>query len=253
MQHGVTSAMLSLKNRKGDSNMKKNAGILFILLVLLFSSSVAMADDTKGIYVGILGGYVLPDDASANFTTVGIPTYQYDATMKNGYLLGAKVGWLTPFTKRILAVELEYNYLHSNFDTAKNILGPITSDLEGKVNMHAMMLNLLARFPLGIFHPYVGAGAGYALVDVDDHLVSMGGSPVFILGGGSQKVFAYQLMAGFDVDVTKNVIVNVAYKYIAPQKVSYDSNINGVAPPGIYNEEMNFKFQAITMGISYMF
>ncbi len=149
---------------------------------------------------------------------------------------------------------MEYNYLHNNFDTAKSLLSPgLTSDLEGKVNTHLFMLNLLARFPLGIFHPYVGAGAGYAMVDVDDHGVFMSGSNVFTLGGGSQNVFAYQLMAGFDVDVTKNIIVNVAYKYIEPQKISYDSNLNGAAPPGIYQEDMKFKFQVITMGVSYLF
>ncbi len=41
--------------------MKKFTSVMFILLVLLFFSSVAMAQDTKGIYVGILGGYVIPN------------------------------------------------------------------------------------------------------------------------------------------------------------------------------------------------
>jgi len=233
--------------------MKKLTSIMFILLFLLFCSSAVMAQDTKGIYVGILGGYVIPNDASAEFTVVGNPLYQYDATMKNGYLLGAKVGWLTPFTKRILAIELEYNYLHNNFDLAKNILGPLNYDLEGKVNMNALMLNVLARYPNGIFHPYIGAGAGYANVDVDDHVVSISGSPVFILGGGNQNVFVYQVMAGFDVDVTKNIIVSVGYKYIEPQKISYDSNIDGAAPPGIYHEDLKLKLHTIILGVAYLF
>ncbi len=141
--------------------MKKFTSVMFILLVLLFFSSVAMAQDTKGIYVGILGGYVIPNDATANVTEAGNPHIpQYDASMKNGYLLGAKVGWLTPFTNRIMAVELEYNYLHSTFDQAKNFEGaPFAFNIDGKVNMNLFMLNLLARYPNGIFHPYIGAGA----------------------------------------------------------------------------------------------
>jgi opacity protein-like surface antigen len=233
--------------------MKKLTTIMFILLVLLFCSSVVMAQDTKGIYVGILGGYVIPNDAPENFTVVGNPLYQYDASMKNGYLLGAKVGWLTPFTKRIMAIEFEYNHLQDNFDTAKNFAGSgIAYDLEGRVSMDLLMLNILARYPNGIFHPYIGAGAGYAMINVDDHTLSIGGSPTLVQSGGSQNVFAFQLMAGFDVDVTKNIIVSVAYKYIEPQKISYDSSING-SGFGFYQEEMTFKFHAITLGISYLF
>ncbi|MGD0021218.1 MAG: outer membrane beta-barrel protein [Smithellaceae bacterium] len=234
--------------------MKKFTSVIFILLVLLFSSSTVMAQDTKGIYVGILGGYVIPSDASTDITEVGSPSIiQYDASMKNGYLLGAKVGWLTPFTNRIMAVEMEYNYLHSTFDQAKGFMNaPVSFNIDGKVSMNLFMLNLLARYPNGIFHPYIGAGAGYAMIDVDDQALTEGGLPFFIIGGGSQGVFAYQLMAGFDVDVTKNIIVSVAYKYIAPQKVSYDTVIDN-SPPGLLTQDVTFKFQAITLGVSYLF
>ncbi len=120
--------------------------------------------------------------------------------------------------------------------------------------MNLFMLNVLARYPNGIFHPYIGAGAGYAMIDVDDQTISVGGNPISIIGGGSQGVFAYQLMAGFDVDVTKNIIVSVAYKYIAPQKISYDSNISiDGSPAEPVTQDMNFTFQAITLGISYLF
>ncbi len=53
--------------------MKKLTSIMFILLVLLFCSSAVMAQDTKGIYVGILGGYVIPNDASAELHGRGKP------------------------------------------------------------------------------------------------------------------------------------------------------------------------------------
>ncbi|MGD0021846.1 MAG: hypothetical protein ABSC54_06030 [Smithellaceae bacterium] len=96
------------------------------------------------------------------------------------------------------------------------------------------------------------AGAGYAMIDVDDQTVSVGGVPFFIIGGGSQGVFAYQLMAGIDADLTKNIIVNVAYKYIAPQKVSYDTTFEN-SPPGFLGQDVTFKFQAITLGVSYLF
>ncbi len=97
-----------------------------------------------------------------------------------------------------------------------------------------------------------GASAGYALIYGDDQTLSDGGFPAVTIGGGSAGVFAYQLMAGFDVDVTKNIIVSVAYKYIAPQKISFDTVIDN-SPPGLLTQDVTFKFPAITLGISYLF
>jgi len=53
--------------------------------------------------------------------------------------------------------------------------------------------------------------------------------------------------------VTKNIIVSVGYKYIEPQKISYDSNIDGAAPPGIYHEDLKLKLHTIILGVAYLF
>ncbi len=65
--------------------------------------------------------YLTDANVDLNDVSTGETLASYDASMKNGYLFGAKVGWLTPFTNRIMAVELEYNYLHSTFDQAKDL------------------------------------------------------------------------------------------------------------------------------------
>jgi opacity protein-like surface antigen len=236
--------------------MKKIISIMFVLSVVFFSSSV-MAFDTSGIYVGVLGGYVMPDSTHSTLNIQGMPIspYSYDMSTRSGYLAGLKVGWQTPFTQKILAIELEYNHLYSRFDEVKGFSGaPVSYELDGKINMNAFMVNFLARYPKGTFHPYAGFGVGYSNVDIDDQVISVGGTPVMTIGGGSEYVFAYQLMAGFDVDVTKNIVVGVGYKFIAPQKLSYDSNIDGSAPAGYFTQDIsNLKFQAITMGVSYLF
>jgi opacity protein-like surface antigen len=69
---------------------------------------------------------------------------------------------------------------------------------------------------------------------------------------GSKGVFAYQVLAGMDIDITKNIFVGINYKYIAPQKISYDSNISmGGSAPG--SMEVDYKSHNITLSVCYVF
>ncbi len=103
--------------------MKKTGMLLMSMCVLLSLSSIVIAQDlpseTKGIYVGLLGGYVSPVDTKTTFTGGGT-NVSYDITQEKGYLVGAKVGYLTPFTKKIMALEMEYNHIEHKFDTSKS-------------------------------------------------------------------------------------------------------------------------------------
>lgn len=238
--------------------MKKIIYIISALSMLLSFSSVALAQDkqadTLGIYVGPIYGYVIPNSVSGAIIdpTDGTSIFpDYAPNLKDGYMFGVKIGWLTPFTKRIIAVEFEYNRIVNDFDKAKNFLAPgIDVDLQSRIQLDLFMLNILARYPNGRFHPYIGAGAGYALVKIDPIAVSYQGTPVFNFGGGSTGVFAYQAMAGIDVDITKNIVLGLGYKYLVPQKIKYDSNISGVVP---VTAEMDYRSHNITLSVCYLF
>lgn len=53
--------------------MKKRIGVLLLSMFLLLSLSgiATAADDTKGIYVGVIGGYVIPLVMGTSGTTAG--------------------------------------------------------------------------------------------------------------------------------------------------------------------------------------
>jgi opacity protein-like surface antigen len=236
--------------------MKKVASIVCALLVLLVFSSSVMAEDTKGIYVGLVGGYVIPTGISGIIQpNDGRARNEYDPSLKNGYLYGAKAGWLTPFTNRILALELEYNHITNDFDKAKRFISPempdADLDLNSKINIDLIMFNMIARYPNGRFHPYVGAGAGYAYAKINDTVVSLEGEQMWTYNGGSKGVFAYQGIAGIDFDITKNIIVGLAYKYIGLQKITYDTIVLDGPEPSV--AELNYRSHNITLSLSYMF
>ena len=143
--------------------MKK---IGLIIIFLLFSQT-AFAVQNTGFYVGVSGGIVIPQ------TMIMSESYYGDTNTKleNGGFVGVKSGWLNPFTRRIMALEMEYNYIFGNdFDKgeAVNLAGSGPGALlDGKIDIHAFMFNMKARYPEGPVHPYIGFGLGYSYFQVE--------------------------------------------------------------------------------------
>lgn len=61
------------------------------------------------------------------------------------------------------------------------------------------------------FTPYVGAGIGFAVNDMDD--VSFTGNPLQIRGG-TDVDFAWQVMAGVGYQISDRAILDIGYRYI---------------------------------------
>jgi outer membrane immunogenic protein len=215
--------------------MKKYSYFVFVILMVLSFATLARAEekkyDTLGLYVGLSGGYVLPMDMTGKYEVNGGIASDVKFGFKNdGYLFGAKVGWLTPFTKRIMAIEVEYNHIaNNNIDKVRDITGSYNAD--GRVQLDTFMFNFLARYPNGRFHPYVGGGVGFAYVKIDDIVVQGGG----VLPGASKSVFAGQLMTGLDIDITKNFVLGLRYNLLMPAEVPVDTYYN------VYNQPVNAK------------
>jgi opacity protein-like surface antigen len=116
------------------------------------------------------------------------------------------------------------------------------------------MLNLIGRYPEGRWHPYIGAGAGYANVQIDSMQSSPAGA--FFNSDGSKAVFAYQLLAGVDFDITSNWFVGLGYKYFAANKVSYKVlTISPTDPGDIHPGSVDAEYKAsiITLSVGYLF
>jgi opacity protein-like surface antigen len=171
--------------------------------------------------------------------------YHADTTLKNGYLAGVKAGWLTPFTKRIMAMELEYNYIFgTDFDNGKNVnlMGKGFVTLDGTIKIHAILSNLKARYPEGRVHPYVGFGVGYSYFQVGD-MTARGAGGSVILPGESQGAFCWQLLAGLDFDITPNFGVGIGYKYFATKPTI----------GGSIEADFDYKVSVFTVGLAYTF
>jgi opacity protein-like surface antigen len=238
----------------------KRFGIIFMSLLVILSVPfiAAAAEKDMGIYIGLLGGWVIPSDMSTHLIEKGPGGGSiYDNVgLKDGWLAGAKVGYLVPATNRMLAVEFEYNHIENDFDSGKGYVhSGVTRSYDSKVKADAFMFNLIGRYPQGRIVPYVGGGIGYANVAIDDIKVTSAGRNTLNYSSGSQGVFAYQILLGVDYDFTKNWFAGLGYKYFHANKVSYDNSITSPIVPGSSPGSVDalYKSHNIVVTLGYKF
>ena len=159
------------------------AGYVAATSVALVLGAAAASAQNGPWYLKGFGGFTFPQsDATTVTAPVGTAggTIDYDT----GYALGAAVGYsLTPN----ISAELEYAYRQAD----------LKNDVSGDTNSNAVMLNGIYKFdPMGAtgaWQPYVGAGLGWANIDVNTEN----------FGSFSRNdAFAYQVIGGVSYAVT---------------------------------------------------
>ncbi len=204
-----------------------HAIIVFSLatILLLTSASIAPAAEQGPYYVGIFGGWVMPQDLSVSDGP--------DVPLKDSWALGIKGGYIIPQAK-YLAVELEYAYL------AKQDVD--MSGADGDYSANNIMANFLLRYPEGRWHPYVGVGIGWSWGAFSGTGTATG------IGTGSldenDNAFAWQILAGINVEITPNWSADLAYRYFASK---YSINAGGD------DFDVDVKNHMILIGVNYHF
>lgn len=232
--------------------MKKTVLMAVFAAVILGVSGLSYAQVPKGLYAGAVGGFSIAPDLSSSITNrvQAWDSVNFDASLKAGYLFGVKAGWQTPFTNRIMALELELLNMGHEMDTLKNVATYPESDADGRIYISSLMGNVIARYPSGMIHPYVGIGGGLAYLAVDE---IKSGFPAFWVNSGSDVVLAYQLMAGVEIDIKKNFVIGIGYKYFDAMKATYEADY---ASPGTYipaEVEVDYKSHNFVLSFSYLF
>ena len=200
-----------------------SAFLVFCLATfLLFTSvSTAPAAEAGPFYVGVFGGYVMPNDLKIeNGESV-------DVSLKSSWAIGAKVGYIFPQVKW-LAAELEYFYL------AKQDVDE--SGANGDFSANNVMANLLVRYPEGNIHPYAGIGIGWSWATLK--ATSTSGSI-----DESANAFAWQILAGVNFEITPQWSADLAYRY-------FSSKYEMGSDP---SSDVTTKNHMILLGINYHF
>lgn len=208
--------------------MKKICSLIVVLvlsgMLVLTTTPAATAAEAGPYYVGIYGGWVMPQDLE--------PEDGDDVPLKDSWALGAKFGYIIP-TVKWLAVELDYAYLaKQDIDQA---------GIDGDFKASNLMFNLIARYPEGKIHPYIGAGLGWSW-----GALKASGSVGGITGSvdESDNAFAWQILAGVNFEITPQWSADLGYRYFSSK---YTFNVVG--------EDVDFtaKNHMILIGVNFHF
>ncbi|BDQ35938.1 hypothetical protein SYK_02980 [Pseudodesulfovibrio nedwellii] len=192
--------------------------LLLVCLFLFLFSSLALAGGHKQDrpYVGLIiaGQYLMDTDLSSNDGLTDAILKSADAKMQFkdfGYGVAGTAGykWASGFR-----LEGELNYFKSDLDKVKGNGGSI--DVDGSINMKALMVNALWEFENKTpWFSYLGLGAGY------------GWSKGTIEGGGDKvskscSIPLVQPILGVGYNLTDNVSLGLDYKFVMGlQKLDY--------------------------------
>lgn len=127
-----------------------------------------------------------------------------------------------------------------------NDLVPLADNLDvGDITAFTGMVNAYLDFNReGTIRPYVGAGVGYAKLEID--AVNLA-NPEFIHDDDS--VLTYQLMAGVGFALSGNAVVDIGYRHYEAQDLGFDGTDAGI--PTLFNSE--YQHQSVTAGIRWSF
>lgn len=203
------------------------AFVLFFIAVSVSSFDIASAD--MGAYVGVWGGYTFSPDASFKNDNTGST---FDLDIQETWAAGVKFGY-TPPQMKYLSFELEYFY--SDPDIDRTVSGQ--SAINGDVKFNSFLYNVIVRYPEGKFHPYLGGGIGFSNADASVQTTSPSGSAST---SENDTSFAWQILAGIDIDLTNNWTADIGYRYF-------------YTDPKLGNLSLEYKTSMVTLGLKYRF
>ena len=201
--------------------MTKTA-VVFVLVAL---SAACFAGDENSFYAKLPGGLVMPAEMLEEWRwEEKKQSADLKEEMKNGYLIGLKLGYQPPLFNQILALEIEYSYQRADFYKIMSPgfnAGPFAVDgfySEAKnsyMTFNSIFLNLIARYPEGSMHPYIGVGPGMTRMFVSFSESNLTKEGFGFNEVGDDDTFCYQIVAGVDYDLNPSISIGAGYKYFA--------------------------------------
>jgi len=224
------------------------AVFVFVIAVSIFPFSTASAQ--VGWYVGVFGGYTLSPDASLtqyDYDYYYNYSYGYDIDVKETWLFGVKFGY-TPPPLKFFSFEFEYSYLNPDVErTALPSAGTGYATIEGDIKLNNFMFNAIVKYPEGKIHPYVGLGLGFSAVDLSVSSTSTARAVNY-----DDTLFAWQILFGVDIDLTKNLSMDIGYRYFATES-NDDHDHDYYYYYEYYGTYFDYKTSMVTLGLKYRF
>jgi opacity protein-like surface antigen len=205
-----------------------------VLAAVIFLTGAGYAQSygpASPLYFGVFGGYVAPQDMTWTSNVTGTSA---DLSLDSSGMIGFKMGYILP-QARALAFELEWNYMFDQTIPSQVVSGVRES---GEVALNNFLVNVILRYPEGKIHPYIGGGIGASSMYIQN-TESIGGVVVNV-ADESATGFAWQFLAGVNVDLAPNLSADLTYRYFGTN-------------PGFSLIDVDYRTQAVTLGLNFHF
>jgi opacity protein-like surface antigen len=192
---------------KDEKMMKHIARSLSLASVLTIWSAGALSQQMQSEWYGEVGAGVA-FQSETDLDQLGIP---FSADYDTGFIVSAAVGRQFPESR----LEAELFYSENDFDSI-SILG-LSAALDGDVSVFGGLLNIFYDFDTGTqWQPFIGAGAGYARVSIDD--ASTLGIP---FSDDDDSVFAYQFKFGLAYQYNSTTSLLINYRFLGTEDLEF--------------------------------
>jgi len=198
-------------------------------------------------YIAGYGGLSLLQNGMGNFSWGETRSDK----KKTGWNLGLKAGydfdpqaWVRP----VVELDLMYN----SFKHSCSLVDDIWSyKMNKKYKSFALMANVLAKFDLGAWQPYVGAGAGLYITEIAKSETGYESGAFDWKGNWSDYYggFAWQILAGVDYKIDANWAVFAEYKWFNQEVRGKKEDRDWTS----YASRMRLGQQLLNMGVRYSF
>lgn len=180
----------------------------------IFSIQPAHAEEGfmgLNLYGSLSGGMTITRDS--NWDDAGLSG---DISLDNGFHFEGALG--LNVTKNV-RTELEVSYRSADLSDI-TVDGVGSASLDGDLTTWAVLINGYYDFmPDAQFNPWLSAGLGFARHDGEVNSV---GSVGLTGVSASDTVFAYQLGAGADYNISKSTALFAGYRYFATSTPDFD-------------------------------
>lgn len=207
--------------------MKRNIFIISGCIMLLSLTTSGYGAEEKTYLSASFFGLGIFNDAEVSNSKVS--TTDFEVEVDNGFAVGAAVGYdYFGFPRMEAEIAYQNNALGKVRTTSGNIY------LHDDVDSLAFLVNGYWDFTnKSLWTPYLSAGLGAALINVDDI------TPY--LGNDYTTVFAYQVGAGLGYAINEAITVDGKYRYFATSDAEFASG------------EMEYASHNVYVGMRYSF
>lgn len=219
-----------------------------LTVVAVLASSVmaspALARDNSW-YIGVEGGVMKAHDSSLDYTLGAI---QQDDVIEIDWKRGSDIGGVVGYDFGFLRLEGEVAYKRANdsqviASTRLIATPPPVTDYDARISVLSGMANLLADFGNeNGFSFYAGGGLGIARTKLKADF-----QPNALLIDGSDRRFAWQLIAGVRAAVTDRVDLGLKYRFFNARYKFNDRT------PGGLDERIDGRFRSHSLLASLIF